>query len=110
MPSTASRRPCSARATLTTTAPPPVAASRYRPSGVSVSPSSGPTPTVPAGAVVTCTGIVATLTGASDEPVRSTSMDPPSATKAHRPSGVTATPNGLPETGTIAVRDPAEQR
>jgi hypothetical protein len=33
-------------------------------------------------------------------------MDWPLATKAHRPSGVTATPKGLPETGTIAVPTP----
>jgi hypothetical protein len=80
-----------------------VAASKYRPSGVSVSPSSEATPRAAAEADVACAGIVATVTGASAEPVRSTSMDPPLATKAHRPSGVTATPNGSPETGAIAV-------
>ena len=36
---------------------------------------------------------------------RNTSIEPPDfATNAQRPSGVTATPNGLPDTANIAVR------
>jgi hypothetical protein len=38
--------------------------------------------------------------------VRSTSMEEPTATKAHVPSGATATPNGLPGTLAMAVPTP----
>ncbi len=96
VPSTAPGWPCSARATLITTAPLPEAASRYRPSGVSVSPTADPQVRV----------MVRTMTGASAGPRRNTSTELMSATKAHRPSGVTTTPNGLPGTWTMAVRTP----
>lgn len=50
------------------------------------------------------TGIVRTTAGRSEPSERSTSTCPPTATKAHFPSGVTAAPKGLPAIGTIAVR------
>ena len=100
VPSTAPGWPCSARATLITTAPLPEAANRYRPSGVSAS------PTAPPGTASPVRAMVRTLTGASAGPRRSISTELMSATKAHRPSGVTTTPNGVPGTLTMAVRTP----
>src|ERR1700691_4790652 len=98
VPSSASGSPCSARATLSTAAPVPVATSRYRASGVSVSPSAG---------AVAGTRMALTGTGASDEPIRYTSTEEPSAANAHRPSGVTTMPNGLvPRSVNMAVRTP----
>ena len=99
-PSTAPAVPASARATLSTTAPLPSATSRYRPSGVTTAPAGAPAAEDGSGTYLT------TVTAGADPtpletPSRSTSTDaatapdPPNVVaKAHRPSGVAATPNG----------------
>jgi hypothetical protein len=74
------------------------AASRYFPSGVIDSPSGMPG-----------TGMLLTSAGAREAASRRTSIDglpaggPTTATNAQRPSAVAATPNGLPDTGSIAA-------
>src|SRR5579875_222050 len=86
VPSTACGRPCSARATLTTVAPLPLATSTSWPLGVIARPSG-------------CPGRAIVRTSFGSNPVvLSTASEEGSAVNAHRPPRVAAIPHGAPGT------------
>src|SRR3982075_1192020 len=86
--------PASASLTLITYAPLPSAARRYWPFAVIASLFFAPR-----------AGIVATCRGVREPPsLFRTATESPSETNEYLPSGVTATPNGLPPRVTLSVR------